>query len=96
MIYLILALALGGLLGYLTRKAQRVVDLWPKLITLGLFILIFSMGLQLGQNQKVQETIFQLGIQGSIFAFTTALGSMVFSIPLSLYWLKKMKKGEAS
>lgn len=92
MFNLIVALITGGLIGRSCQNKPKLTALWPKLITIGLFLLIFAMGLQLGSDPEVKNVIFDLGFKGAGFALTTSLGSLLFSWPLAILWRKRTKE----
>ncbi len=87
MFYLLLALSLGGCAGYLARKRTSIRRYIQFGISLGLFFLIFAMGIQVGGNPAVMAAIGSIGWQAAFFAVFTATGSVLLALPLSL-WLK--------
>ncbi|MCE5195546.1 MAG: lysine exporter LysO family protein [Negativicutes bacterium] len=93
MFYLLLALSLGVLAGYLVRKRASVRRYIQLGISLGLFFLIFMMGIQVGGNPEVMAAIGSIGWQAACFSVFTAAGSVLFALPLSL-WLKHRQTRE--
>ncbi|HZW48690.1 MAG TPA: LysO family transporter [Bacillota bacterium] len=88
MINLLLALSLGLLAGYLARKVTSIRKYIQVGISLGLFFLIFAMGIQVGGSQEVMSALGSIGLQAACFAIFTVTGSVLLSLPLSL-WLKR-------
>lgn len=93
MFYLLLALSLGLLAGYFARKLPSIRRYIQAGISLGLFFLIFTMGIQVGGSQEVMASIGSIGLQAACFAIFTVTGSVLLSLPLSL-WLKRKQAKE--
>lgn len=96
MIDLLLALSAGILFGFVLRHYPVWAKQVPVAITVGLFALIFAMGLQVGGSSEVMNSIMQIGFQAASFAFITVCGSVMFSVPLALWWKKKSGGGHHS
>jgi hypothetical protein len=76
LLYLIVPLVLGILLGYLFRNRKL-----PKLDKVSLavvVILIFSLGFGIGSNNELITSLPQVGVQGLVIAALAILFSIVF------------------
>jgi len=89
---LLLALGCGLLFGFGLRKFPNLAKRIPTAITFGLFALIFAMGIQVGGSPEVMESVVQIGSQAAIFALLTVMGSVLFSLPLALWWKKRQRR----
>ena len=76
LVYLIVPLVLGILMGYQLRDKKL-----PKLDKVSLAIvvvLIFSLGFGVGSNSELLSSLPQVGIQGLVIAVLSILFSIVF------------------
>lgn len=89
---LLLALGCGLFFGLGLRKFPNLAKQIPLAITFGLFALIFAMGIQVGGSPEVMESVVQIGSQAAIFALLTVTGSVIFSLPLALWWRKRQRR----
>ena len=71
MIDLLLALSAGILFGFVLRRYPEWAKQVPLAITVGLFALIFTMGLQVGGSSEVMNSIMQIGLQAASFPTST-------------------------
>jgi len=91
---LVVALIIGFIIGKLSKLSylQKFTD-W--LIQLGVIILLFSMGIQMGINKEILNKISFLGWQ----AFVLALFAVIFSVLIVHFIVRKFvvisaEKGE--
>lgn len=87
----VIALALGVCIGYWQVIPVRF-SRWAGYLTwCGLFILLLSMGVKVGSNEKILSSLGSLGLQ----AFILALFAVIFSV-LILFILEKsfIQKGK--
>ncbi len=81
MLYLVLTLLFGALLGALLRKTGvKFRD--ERSITLPLILLIFFMGASIGASPGVRGSALLIGYQSVIFAVLTVLGSILGAVIL--------------
>ncbi|SJZ35378.1 LysO family transporter [Selenihalanaerobacter shriftii] len=69
-------LLLGLTIGYLEIIPERFSSLTDNLITGGLILLLFSMGVEIGLNDKVIANLDKLGFQAIVLALGSILGSL--------------------
>jgi len=89
---LLAALGCGLLFGFGLRRFPNLAKRIPFAITMGLFALIFAMGIQVGGSPEVMESVVEIGSQAALFALFTVTGSVVFSLPLALWWRKRQRR----
>ncbi len=76
--YLILiSLGVGIAFGYLRPLSPEKARLANAATTVGLFILLVSMGAQLGGNEDVLAGLGRLGLQAVVLAAFSVLGSLL-------------------
>ncbi len=83
---IIVSLVIGFGLGYFNLLPAKMKELTNYLVFGGLFLLIFSMGLQVGANPEVINKLDHLGLQAIMLAAGTIIGSLVFILIFEYYW----------
>lgn len=85
--YIFISLLLGIILGMVFKKlpVQRITAPGLQVI---LFLLLFLMGIQLGQNKEVWKSLGGVGIITLIITFASMLGS-ILALKLLDFILKK-------
>lgn len=82
----------GILVGYLARK--RELSGIGRLITSLIWILLFLLGVEVGGNKKIIESLGTLGVEAITITFAGILGSCLAAWAL-WYILYKRKEGKA-
>jgi len=77
MYLIILSLGIGIVIGYLRPLSPEKARLANAVTTVGLFILLMSMGAQLGSNEDVLSGLGRLGLQAVVLAAFSVLGSVL-------------------
>lgn len=89
MVYIIAFLALGFLLGYKLNLSDRIVKLNGKIQTLALFALIFVMGMGIGSNREVLNSIPTIGVRAFVYAAICIIFSVIVVYIFSFFIEKK-------
>lgn len=76
MALIILSLLLGLLIGYFEILPDNLSSLTDELITIGLVLLLFSMGAEMGLNDKIISNLDKLGVQALVLASGSIAGSL--------------------
>jgi uncharacterized membrane protein YbjE (DUF340 family) len=76
MLVIIVFLILGLIIGYFDIIPERYEGLTEKLITGGLVLLLFSMGVEIGLNDKIIANLDKMGFQALILAISSVIGSI--------------------
>lgn len=85
------ALALGILVSWSNILPKRIFN-WTNRITMaGLVVLLFSMGLSIGNNSEILNNLDTLGLK----AFLLALGSIVGSVFLAWFLQKHIFRSDS-
>lgn len=65
------------LLGFLLRAKQRIVSGNEKLITYAIYLLLFMMGVSIGSNEQIMNSLSTLGIVALIVSTGAIIGSIL-------------------
>lgn len=65
------------LLGFLIRAKQRIVSGNEKLITYAIYLLLFMMGVSIGSNEQIMNSLSTLGIVALIVSMGAIIGSIL-------------------
>lgn len=65
------------LLGFLLRAKQRFVSGNEKLITYAIYLLLFMMGVSIGSNEQIMNSLSTLGIVALIVSIGAIIGSIL-------------------
>ncbi|MEY1640171.1 LysO family transporter [Tenuifilum osseticum] len=77
MITVVSIMAGGMLLGFLIRAKQRIVSGNEKLITYAIYLLLFMMGVSIGSNEQIMNSLSTLGIVALIVSMGAIIGSIL-------------------
>ena len=78
MVVVIVSLGLGVLLGVFGVLPKKVLKYSHYVTITGLLILLFTMGVQIGNDAEIVGKIGTLGVQAFSLALMSVLGSIVF------------------
>ena len=76
MIYLILTMAAGILLGFLARKNRHLSHL-GKAISLTIYVMLFFLGVKIGSDDMILSNLSDLGLQALVLAIAGITGSVL-------------------
>lgn len=65
------------LLGFLLRAKQRIVSGNEKFITYAIYLLLFMMGVSIGSNEQIMNSLSTLGIVALIVSTGAIIGSIL-------------------
>lgn len=79
--FIIIGIFLAGIIIGLLLKKHSIVNKWTGKISFALvFLLLFSLGLSVGQNAVIIENIVNIGLQSLLIAFFAIAGSILVLI----------------
>ena len=81
----------GMLLGFLLRAKQRIVSGNEKLITYAIYLLLFMMGVSIGSNEQIMNSLSTLGIVALIVSMGAIIGSILTGFWCLNCFLKTIK-----
>lgn len=67
----------GILAGRLLRR--RRLDFLPRVVMFFIWVLLFLLGVEVGSNPKIIESLSAIGFEAVVIAFAGTLGSVVFA-----------------
>lgn len=73
----------GVLAGRLLRR--RRLDFLPRVVMFFIWVLLFLLGVEVGSNPKIIESLSAIGIEAVVIAFAGTLGSVVLACILWRY-----------
>ncbi len=77
MIEILIIMTLGILVGSFIHKKNTLLKINHKLLTLTLYFLLLSLGINIGLNEKIINDIQVLGFQSVIITIGAVFGSLV-------------------
>ncbi|MBM7557944.1 LysO family transporter [Halanaerobacter jeridensis] len=73
----IISLIIGICIGYFNLLPNQITDLAHYLILGGLFVLLFIMGFEIGNNDKILNNLNQIGLEAILLAGGSIAGSLI-------------------
>ncbi|MEG1838963.1 MAG: LysO family transporter [Bacteroidaceae bacterium] len=90
--FIIIGLMISGVsIGYLLRK-RELIHL-PKLISVLIWILLFLLGIEVGNNEAIIKGLHTIGLEAFIITLAGVAGSILTSWTLWVILYKRKKKG---
>lgn len=77
MLLIILSLVAGIAVGYSVSLSEHQKKQLERFYTMLIFLLLFAMGLSLGNNQSLLVDLPRIGVYSLLFAIITILGSVL-------------------
>ncbi|MCL2154532.1 MAG: LysO family transporter [Leptospirales bacterium] len=90
MIEILIIMFAGIVLGFILRKKKYIIMLFDKLTSLSIYLLLFLLGLSIGNNEIIINQFSQIGINAILLAISGISGSVI----LSYFAYKFLKKHE--
>lgn len=88
--FTVIGLMLGGMcIGFLLRKQE--LSWIHKIITVLIWVLLFLLGIEVGNNRQIIEGLTTLGLEAVVITLAAVLGSCLASWALWLVLYKKKK-----
>ncbi|HBI80845.1 MAG TPA: DUF340 domain-containing protein [Bacteroidales bacterium] len=83
---------LGGmLLGFLLKTKQRIVTANEKLITYAIYLLLFLMGVSIGSNELIMNSLSSLGTLALLLSTGAVAGSILMGFLVFKFFFKKIE-----
>lgn len=79
MIKVLAIMGVGMLMGLLLRNKKNIVKLNNKSIMFIIFMLLFFMGISVGQNAEIMNNLDTIGLRGLQFAIVAVMGSIMLA-----------------
>lgn len=91
MLTVLLAVAVGGAIGYFKIIPQRFSFLTNYLTWIGLSFLLLTMGIKIGSDKKILANLGQLGLTAFILALFAVVFSVMVIFMMEKYYLKSLQ-----
>ncbi len=88
LLLILLFLILGMIVGIKCKIGERVMAVNRRLVSLSIYILLFIMGLKIGNNKEIFASIPSLGL----YALILCIGAMTGSFLLVHFFVKEKKE----
>jgi len=79
MIEILIIMFAGAGLGFILRKKRYIIMLFDKLTSISIYLLLFLLGLGVGNNELIINQFSQVGINAILLAFAGISGSVMLS-----------------
>jgi len=79
MLYVLLSLAAGALLGFFIRKRKKVSAIFSRATAGIIFVLLFILGMTVGMNESLFKNLSAVGIKALVLTFGGMFGSVGLS-----------------
>lgn len=89
MIKVFLFLFAGILAGFFCRSKKELLNFFEKAGLLSVFVLLFLFGVDVGLNDQIIKTFYQVGFNGITLAVGAVMGSILIMIPVYMFIFKK-------
>ncbi|MGM0502430.1 MAG: LysO family transporter [Bacillota bacterium] len=83
---IIASLIIGICIGYFNLLPNKITDLAHYLILGGLFILLFVMGFEIGNNDRILQNLDQIGLEAILLAGSSIIGSVAMILIFASYF----------
>ncbi len=92
MIYLLIALLCGFLLGIFRNTPPKIVEARHTLLRGGIIFLVFTMGVSIGTNSQIAHNLKSIGGKALLFALSSALGALCCAYLTEKYLRERREK----
>ncbi len=88
MIKVLLIMIAGIVAGYLLRRKEKTIKWLNKSALYIIFLLLFFMGIAVGNNPTIMENLGTIGLKGLILSVFALLGSVMLAWLVYVVWFK--------
>ena len=89
MLIILVIMFAGMALGYFLRNKVKLVKLNDKLILYAIFLLLFLLGVAMGNNEQIMNNLGSIGLHAFIISIGAILGSIVLACIIGKVFFKK-------
>ena len=79
MITVLILMFLGMVIGHFIKNKEKVVKINDKLILYAIFLLLFFLGILVGNNDQIMNNLGSIGIHAFIISIFAILGSIILA-----------------
>jgi uncharacterized membrane protein YbjE (DUF340 family) len=91
MIKVLIIMSLGIGFGLLLKEKKKLIAGFNKSTLWIIFILLFFMGVSVGNNAEIMQNLDTIGIQGLLLSLASILGSIVLALIVYVAFFKNVK-----
>jgi uncharacterized membrane protein YbjE (DUF340 family) len=82
-------MTVGIILGFFLKSKKKLVRLNDKLVTYAIYLLLFMLGISIGSNEQIMNSLSSLGLIALIVTIGGVLGSIVLGFITYRLFFKK-------
>ncbi|MDI3527075.1 MAG: hypothetical protein PWR03_1258 [Tenuifilum sp.] len=82
-------MTVGIILGFILKSKKKLVRLNDKLVTYAIYLLLFMLGISIGSNEQIMNSLSSLGLIALIVTIGGVLGSIVLGFITYRLFFKK-------
>ena len=87
---IVLILMFSGMgVGWLISKQKKIIKVADKFTTWAIYILLFLLGISIGQNEKIISNLNTIGLQALLLTLGAVIGSLFTAWFTYHYFFKK-------
>ncbi len=92
MITVLVIMTIGMILGFFISNKTKWIKLNEKLTSWAIYLLLFWLGISVGENDKIIDNIPTIGLQAVVITIGSLLGSLICAyIVYKLFFVSKNK-----
>lgn len=80
---------LGIGVGWLINKKKKIIKVADKFTTWAIYLLLFLLGISIGQNEKIISNLNTIGLQALLLTLGAVIGSLLTAWFTYNYFFKK-------
>ncbi|MDD3049815.1 MAG: LysO family transporter [Candidatus Cloacimonetes bacterium] len=84
----ILFFFIGLLLGFITKKHQKIIQLSEKSSSYIVYLLVFLLGISVGYDKEIMSNLSKLGLTAFSIAIASVLGSVIITMLVEKLFFK--------
>ena len=89
MIIILVIMFAGMALGYFLRNKEKLIKLNDKFILYAIFLLLFLLGVAMGNNEQIMNNLGSIGFHALIISIGAILGSIVLAYFVGRFFFKE-------
>ena len=92
MITVLVLMSVGIAIGWFLHKKEKLLKLTNKLTNWAIYLLLFLLGLSVGTNKKILNSLDQIGLQAVVITLFAVSGSIMVSWLTYILFFKKNER----
>lgn len=89
MVAVLILMFVGMIFGYFLRNKKNLVKINDKLILYSIFLLLFLLGIAMGNNEQIMSNLDSIGLHALFITIGALLGSVLLAYFVGKIFFKK-------